>query len=302
MRFVVLGDLHYSIYSSPLHCAWREEFFERLFTSVRKLEAEAVFAIGDTTDNGLAEEFEGLHALARRCDLRFITVNGNHDALKMDKATLRSYTGNRKDYYSLYFEAENNINSFASEKKSPFLIMDTAKERNHKDHGGFVDAGQLNWLAGEIGASEGLPLFAFGHHPVKGATRWSSFPMLNIDNSREVAKVFKSKQNGPAFYFCGHNHTNSINRQGNWHFIQTASPLRTADFRLVEWSPEKIELHTVPVEGGKTALKLALKLAEAMGDFLSVPARGFPWDRAFRISLQQPEYASLKQSDLQVEY
>ncbi len=301
MRFVVLGDLHYSVYAEATQRALRDEFFERVFSSVAQQQAEAVFAIGDTTDNGLPEEFEGLHAIARRCGLKFITVNGNHDVLKLTKAEVSRYTGNPSPYYGLRYNARLGQSHPVDDEAARFLVLDTPKERNPKDHGGYVDAEQLEWLAGEIEASAEAPLFAFGHHPVRGATRWSSFPMLCIDNSRAVRQVFKRKTGGSAFYFCGHNHANSIKREGSWSFVQTAAPLRTVDYRLVEWTSEAIELRTIQIEGGEAVRKLAARVADAMGDFSRIPARGFGWDRRLRLDLQgasRPVFAGVALGEL----
>lgn len=295
MRFIVLGDLHYSVYADATNRALREEFFERLFSSVVRQAPDAVFAIGDTTDNGLPEEFEGLQSIARRTGLKFITVTGNHDVLELTKAQVSHYTGNPSPYYALHYHPQVGLSHAADSEASRFLLLDTPKEKNAKDHGGYVDAAQLDWLKDELTASGPAPVFAFGHHPIRGATRWSSLPMLNIDNSRQVRQAFQHKTDGLGFYFCGHNHTNSINRQGRWNYVQTAAALRTADFRMVDWTREGIELQTVPIEGGEATYRLALRVAAAMGDFARIPARGFRWDRQLKIQheeARQPILAS----------
>lgn len=279
MRFVLLGDLHYSAYYDKTHRELREEFFNRLFQSVKDLEPDAVIAIGDTTDNGLPEEFEGLHTNAARNGVGFVTVNGNHDVLALTKPEVARYTGNRFPYFTLYFNPFTGQSDVTDPNATRFLILDTPKEKNARDHGGYVGPAQLSWLTNQALESGYGPLFIFGHHPVSGATRYSSFPMLGIDNSKEVWQAFSAKQQGTSFYFCGHNHANSIARRGNWHFIQTAAPLRTSDFRLVEFTCEKVSLQMMPIQGGRETALLGHRLAEAMGDFKRFPSKGFRGDR-----------------------
>ncbi len=282
MRFVVLGDLHYSIYPDAANCALREEFFDRLFTSVAKQQPDVVIAIGDTTDNGYSEEFEGLHRAARRNKLEFVTVNGNHDVLEMSKPEISRYTGNRFPYFALYFNPLTGLSDVTDHEAARFLIIDTPKERSPKDHGGYVGPEQLAWLENQIAESEDKPLFIFGHHPLTHATRWSSFPMLSINNSKEVKRLLAQKRQGAAFYFCGHNHANSIDRRGNWNYIQTAAPLRSGDYRVIDFTSEEVRLQTITFEGGR---ELGQRLAQALGDFTNFPSRGFRLDRELRLKL-----------------
>ncbi len=295
MRFVVLGDLHYARFTDPTSRTLREEFFDRLFTSVKHQQADVVFAIGDTTDHGYPDEFEGLHHCARRNNLEFITVNGNHDVLELTKQEISRYTGNRFPYFALHFNPQVGMSDVTDKDAARFLVLDTPKERQPKDHGGYVGAEQLAWLENQIVESiiesADQPLFVFGHHPVARATRWSSLPMLSIDNSSQVRRVFSRKQEGRASYFCGHNHANSIDQRANWSFIQTAAPLRTGDFRVIDFTPEEVSLETVAIEGGKATYLLARKVAEALGDFSRAPSRGLRRDREMRLRLASRETA-----------
>jgi 3',5'-cyclic-AMP phosphodiesterase len=285
VRFVVLGDLHYSVYNSAELCAARDEYYQRLFTAVLKLQPDLVFAIGDTVDNGLPEELDGLHNIARRSGLAFYTVNGNHDLLHTTKTELAHYTKNPHPYYTLFGNPVSGVSTALDSSATRFVVLDTPKEMNEKDHGGYVSAEQLHWLKGEIAASGDNPLFVFGHHPLQATTRWSIFPMLNIDNSKQVKLEFWRKQAGEAFYFCGHNHTNSIVRRANWNFIQTAAPLRSSDFRVIDYTPESVQLSAVPLENGDYMIRLGTKLANAMGDFSKMPSKGRPSDRQLTVKL-----------------
>lgn len=285
MRFVILGDLHYSLYNSPLLQRMCDEYYELLFETVLEQQADAVFAIGDTVDNGQPAEFENLHECARRTGLNFYTINGNHDLLQLTKAEISRWTGNPNPYYNLYFHPTEKLINSLNPETALAVVLDTPKEKSPKDHGGYLAPEQINWLKQQIAASADAPLFVFGHHPLRGQTRWSAFPMLNIDNSRDVKLAFLHKQEGPAFYFCGHNHANSITAFRNWHFVQTAAPLRTNDFRVVDFTDEQISLTTVSLPGERSR-KLATTLMRAMGDFLQLPAKGFTDDRRLQVPLK----------------
>ncbi len=289
MRFVVLGDLHYAAFDDATSRALQEEYFDRLFKSVQAQRPEVVFAIGDTVDHGYAAEFEGLHACARRNNLPFITVNGNHDVLELTKYEISRYTGNRFPFYALYYNPESGVSDVTDREAARFLILDTPKELNHKDHGGYVGPEQLTWLENQLAESGDHPLFVFGHHPLAWATRWSSLPMLSIDNSAQVWRTLGRKRQGPAFYFCGHNHANSIDRRANWHFIQTAAPHRTSDFRVVDFTPEGVFLQTVALEGGRASFLLGQKVAQISGDNSRWPSKGLPSDRKLAVKLSQAE-------------
>ncbi len=285
MRFIVLGDLHYTIYNTETLRQACDEYYEMLFSSVLEQQADVVLAIGDTVDNGTSEEFEGLHACAHRVGLNFVTVNGNHDLLQQTKAEIALWTGNPQPYFTQYFNPQNGRSHCLDRQAAPFVVLDTPKEKSLKDHGGYVGSQQLSWLKQQIDDSRDLPLFVFGHHPLQRATRWAALPMLNIDNSRDVKLAFFRKQHGAAFYFCGHNHANSIVRSNNWNFVQTAAPLRTNDFRVIDFEPHEVRLHTVSLTGSRPG-KLADQLMHGMGDFLKWPAKGFGADRQLRVALQ----------------
>jgi 3',5'-cyclic AMP phosphodiesterase CpdA len=285
VRFIVLGDLHYSIYSTLLLRQSRDEYYETLFSEVLEQQADVVFAIGDTVDNGLPEEFEGLHTCAQRAGLKFVTVNGNHDLLEQTKTEIAHWTGNTQPYFTQYYNPIKGASTILDKEAAPFVILNTPKEKSPKDHGGYVDSEQLAWLKQQIDQSENLPLFVFGHHPLQRATLWSTFRMLNIDNSRDVRVAFYRKQQSQAFYFCGHNHANSIARAANWNFIQTAAPLRTNDFRVIDFTPEEISIQTVNIKG-KGMRRKADQMTRAMGDFLKLPSKGFNSDRQLRVALE----------------
>lgn len=285
MRFIILGDLHYSLYNTPLLQQMCNEYYDLLFTSVLEQQADAVLAIGDTVDNGLEAEFDGLHECARRAGLKFFTVNGNHDLLKQTKAEISRWTNNTNPYYTLYFHPTSGLANYSKSDAASAVVLDTPREKSPKDHSGYVAPEQIAWLKQQITESGENPLFVFGHHPLRGQTRWSLFPMLNIENSRDMKLAFLHKQEAPAIYFCGHNHANSVTSFRNWYFVQTAAPLRTNDFRVVDFTEEEISINTISLPNERSR-KLTNALMRAMGDFLQMPAKGFTDDRRLQVPLK----------------
>jgi 3',5'-cyclic-AMP phosphodiesterase len=285
MKFVVLGDLHYSRYDNSQACSWREEFYDRLFSSVAQQQADVVLALGDTTNNGWPDEFEGVHRCAQRHGLTFITVNGNHDLLEMTRDAISVYTRNSRSYFASYFNPLSGVAQTDDAETGHFVVLDTPRERDPKNHSGWVGPEQLDWLERQVLQSDDAPLFVFGHHPLSYTTLWSSFPMLSIENSAQVRRILARKREGAGFYFCGHNHSHSIARRNNWHFIQTAASLRSGDFRVIEFTPEQVVLRTVEIEGGRATYLLGQKLVGALRDFHRLPARGFARDRQLEVRL-----------------
>ena len=66
MRFVVLGDLHYSDYLNVDHAMARDRIFAQLFAQIRALKPDLVFAVGDTTNVGAMTEIVGLETIAEQ--------------------------------------------------------------------------------------------------------------------------------------------------------------------------------------------------------------------------------------------
>jgi 3',5'-cyclic-AMP phosphodiesterase len=277
MRFVILGDLHYSIYPTEKLKQMREEFYGRLFRTVKASNPDVVFAIGDVSHSGRAEEFEGVRDCAKQAGIdHYYTINGNHDLWKIPRAEMPKYNYNPKPgYFALYFDENIQLTEQAKAVWT-FLLMDTAQQSKHVDGGGKVDHHQLQWLQQEVDKSGEKPLFVLGHHPLRGLTKFSSFPGMNIHNSAEVWQVLASKKNGLGFYFCGHNHANSEARRDNWLAVQTAAPINSVDFRVVQITPQAMEMHLVPIEGGKDTTRLSYLLSLGQYNITRLYARRTP--------------------------
>lgn len=243
MRFVILGDLHYSDYREPEQVEARERLFKAWLSQVAALEPVVVFAIGDTTNRGTLSEMQGLQAIIQESGLNFVRVTGNHDCYSLPKAELAPFfLGGRASVSTteLYTSFDTDM--------VRFVVLDTARDRDRERYDGFVSNEQLAWLAQEIerfnSGSEPRYLMALGHHPLFDTTRRSKEEMLNIFNSERVKEKFALLQRTPGFYLCGHNHSHSLfgPDQLGWYHVQTADPLDCRSFRLITVTEEGVEV------------------------------------------------------------
>ncbi len=248
MRFIMLGDLHYSDYSSPAHAAACDRLFQAFFQQIAALKPDLVFAIGDTTNHGTLTELTGLHQIAHQCDLPFVCVTGNHDINSLEKPELaRFFLG---PYPSVV--ADELYTSFDWQDLIHFVVLDTARVKlSDIDWSGFVSLTQLEWLYEEIAlfntSSSPQYLVVLGHHPLYNTTNRSTSTMLYIANSQEVYNSFAQLERKPGLYFCGHNHNHSIAGPdaAGWYFVQSGDPLDCRSFRLVTVTQTQIEIETL---------------------------------------------------------
>lgn len=246
LRFVMLGDLHYSDYNLPEHAAARERLFTAFFSQIAALKPDLVFAIGDTTNRGRISELTGLAEVAKACDLPYVQITGNHDAYSLPKSELAPFfLGGRTSASTseLYTSFDAGL--------ARFVLIDTARDRDYTRYDGYVSPEQLEWLNNQIeqfnAVSEPRYLIAMGHHPIFGTTRRSDESMLNIANSDDVNAAFARLQRQPGFYFCGHNHTHSLfgPDQNNWYHVQTSDPLDCRSFRLITLTENEVKMEMI---------------------------------------------------------
>jgi 3',5'-cyclic AMP phosphodiesterase CpdA len=272
MRFVVLGDLHYSEYALPENAAARDRVFTAFFSQIAKLQPDFVFAIGDTTNYGTPDELSGLAEIVSACGITLICTTGNHDCYSMPKPQLAPYflggrvSASQTDLYT----------AFAGDT-AKFVLLDTARDRDFERYDGFVSAEQLAWLNEQIEQfnrqTDPRYLVVLGHHPIVNTTRRSEETMLNIENSAEVVDAFAKLERKPAFYFCGHNHCNSITEMdlNGWFHVQTADPLDSKSFRLVTMTAEKVDIDTIEFDLSDRQLYADFKAAR-----FNIPAHFTP--------------------------
>jgi 3',5'-cyclic AMP phosphodiesterase CpdA len=257
MQFIVLGDLHYyGGYANPDQEAARDRLFAHFFDQIATLKPDRVFAVGDITHVGLRNEFEGLMKLAQTAGLALIGTMGNHDSYSLSKPELAPFfLGGQASVSDTDLYTHFDLDS------TRFLLLDTARDRDHNDWGGWVGQAQLDWLQAQIEGFDRSPnlqhLMVFGHHPLANTTRRSDEVKLNIHNSEQLAAVFANLTEKIGFYFCGHNHEHSIYHLENqpWYYVQTANPLDCCSFRLVNLQDHRVEIETLCFDLSSSSLQ-----------------------------------------------
>ncbi|WP_409342800.1 metallophosphoesterase family protein [Paenibacillus sp. MBLB4367] len=236
MRLVLMGDFHYSRMENGTEemLEAREQAYAVMLDAFLELDADLHISLGDLTHEGYPEEFGYVFDRIRGSGREFIHVLGNHDAYSIPKADILAITGQQR-FRAIHTE------------EASLLFLDTTKEMNRADWGGEMDAVQLEWLQTELDRSGDKPVFVFAHHPVYGTTARSTMEKLSIDPQLDVKAVLHTKK-GPGFFFCGHNHVNSIVRQDGWHYIQTAACLDIPAYRTIELKDGKVAIGLATIE------------------------------------------------------
>jgi DNA repair exonuclease SbcCD nuclease subunit len=274
MRLIVLGDLHLTEFDDPALAEARDFFFEEFFRQVAAHKADLVIAVGDTVTYGFISELTRQNELAAKAGLNFLRIPGNHDAYKVPKKELAPFflgdhpRASQTDLYTTFDAGPVR-----------FLLLDTTREID-KNWSGFVKEEQLAWLDDQIAAyNEGGPPFlvVLGHHPITGTTHLSELLWYNIFNSPAVAEKFAKLTRPPAFYVCGHNHSNSVNgpdAQG-WYYVQLGAPLLCYSYGLFTFDEEgkDVRFEKIDIDRSDPAFWKALdtsRLAQG-GDFNERP-------------------------------
>lgn len=236
MKLVLMGDFHYSRMENgteEMHAA-REKVYTVMIDKFLEMDADYHISLGDLTHEGYPEEFDYVFNRIKSSGRSFIHVLGNHDTLSIPKTDILTITGQQR-YQAIDTE------------EAKLIFLDTTKEMNRADWGGEMEADQLEWLQSQLEKSEDKPVFVFAHHPVCGTTARSTIEKLSIHPEIGMKELLNKKK-GSGFYFCGHNHVNSIVQQDGWHYIQTAACLDIPAFRVVELKDGKVNIDIISID------------------------------------------------------
>lgn len=291
MRFIVLGDMHYSFYADPALTQGRELFFDSLLAEIADQKPDLVFSIGDAVNEGKPQEFESFLSLVKKRGLRdrFLIVPGNHDVLRMPKAALQSFLQPPARLFPGYELPATTYYSFSLEQ-AHFIVLDSSQEMNESNWGGSLGTKQLHWLGQEIEAYNRADwpkvLVVLAHHPLKDTTTRSEEDMMNILESQEMWKQLEKLHRGRSLYFNGHNHSNSITTRNKWAFVQAGAIYRTSDYRVCDINSREKSMLQVSVwtkdinDGAESTAALANQLGDNLAHFRQLPnAKGLLGDR-----------------------
>ncbi|GAB6930854.1 hypothetical protein JCM10914A_48370 [Paenibacillus sp. JCM 10914] len=236
MKLAILGDLHYHE-ADERNGAWvmaRDAFYTTILHHFMSAEADMHISLGDLTNFGTVSEIDEVYSIMERYDRDFVHVLGNHDTYSQTKKDLLQRTG-QAGYQVLDME------------QAILVFLDTTREMDLTNWGGWLDEDQLNWLEHIMVSSGTKPMLVFAHHPVHLTTRGSDRDKGSIDPSIDMWQILSKKQ-GSALYFNGHTHVDSITKQNNWTFVQLSACLDQHAYRIVEIEDEYIHIHAVDID------------------------------------------------------
>lgn len=241
MKIAMIGDLHYPSIDEtiPGLKEARSTFYERFIDQFLGTDADFYVSIGDLTNYGLESELKEVYGLINQKNRTFYHALGNHDVYAMTKKEVLSITG-QAQYHS--FETE----------KAVFAFLDTAKEMDYDDWGGWVDNEQLSWLEEVVRSSGNKPLLVFAHHPVYNTTTRSNMDKGSIHPDIDMWSILDQKE-GIGLYFNGHTHVDSIVKQKNWTFVQKSACLDQHALRLIEIGENEITVNAIDFDDAAIA-------------------------------------------------
>ncbi|WP_339226099.1 metallophosphoesterase [Oceanobacillus sp. FSL K6-2867] len=232
MRIAFIGDLHYPsmIGKNEKVKEARDAFYAKFLHTFFELEADYYVSIGDLTNFGKEDELHEVYEIIRKYEKPFIHTFGNHDLYGVSRDEVLNISN-----------SEQNI-SIATDKVN-IISLETARDHDHEDYGGYISDKQLQWLKAEIEESEEKLVIIFAHHPVYDTTANSNFPYLSIQPDIPILDVLRKKK-GNGIYINGHNHKDSIETIDNWTFVQANAVLDDQSIRVLEINDNEISIQS----------------------------------------------------------
>ncbi|MDR6550233.1 metallophosphoesterase family protein [Paenibacillus qinlingensis] len=274
MKLVLMGDLHYHQVDETIP-GWleaRDTFFQTFLGRFLELEADAHISVGDLTNYGHTSELQEVYAIVRKSGKTFYHAMGNHDLYAQTRREVLEISGQPR-YHAITTD------------HAILVFLDTAKEMDFEDWGGWVDEEQLTWFEDVILASGSKPVIVFAHHPVHQTTTNSDKDKGSIHPSIDMWKIL-SKKDGVGIYVNGHTHIDSIVNQNNWTFVQLSACLDQHGLRIMEIDEEEIRISAVDLEDAALTDNVEM-LYNTMKHFRhTANARGIDSDRECSVSLR----------------
>nr|WP_249435790.1 metallophosphoesterase [Paenibacillus sp. Marseille-Q4541] len=268
-----MGDLHYHE-ADPTLGNWteaRDAFYKNMLHHYFSCEADLYISLGDLTNFGTKRELQEVYEIIHSYERKFHHVLGNHDTYSQPKKDIQKQTG-QACYYSVTME------------DYVLVFLDTTREMDLENWGGWIDEEQLNWFEEVVQTSGTKPMLVFAHHPVHLTTRGSDRDKGSIDPSIDMWRILRQKK-GSGLYFNGHTHMDSIVVQHNWTFVQLSACLDEHAYRLAEIVGEEVQIQAVDIMDSALAVQLP-EIHKHMKHFSANPhARGNDLDRECCVQL-----------------
>lgn len=226
-KMIGMGDLHFPCKDKSGEILEdknrfiRDEFYQYYLDGLFEKEADVYFSVGDITTSGDKREFDELYRNIRRYNKNFYQVLGNHDLLQHTRNEIYSQINMK---YNTFFEYDDVF----------LVFLETGREMDRENFGGWVSEEQKDWLKELITLSNSKTMVIIAHHPVYQTTKNTVKNMHNVDPQTELWSVLEEKKDGKGIYINGHIHEDSIAKRDNWHFIQFCAVLDDPAIRIFE--------------------------------------------------------------------
>lgn len=201
MKFIHVTDLHLV---PPGERLWGLDPFERLDACLADLAAhhgDAAFCAitGDLAERGEIAAYEALKRRLAAFPVETHLMLGNHD----DRANYLSVFGGA--------DAAGFVQHGMTRDGARFLFLDTLK--GPPSSAGLYDGPRRAWLAAELEAARGLPVYLFLHHPPFGIAH-PLMDLIMLDEPETFAGLLEG--HGIRHIFFGHAHRTI---SGQWRGI-----------------------------------------------------------------------------------
>lgn len=258
LKIAVISDLHYPSASDldEITVKNRDEFYSTFIKDFLSQEADFYVSIGDLTNFGSKDELDGIYSYIRQYQRSFIHVLGNHDLYCQTREEVMNQVG-------------MNGNHSIETEEAYLLFLETAREMDFNNWGGWISEEQQNWLEEEIKKSGDKLMLIFAHHPVFDTTTRSNMPMLSVEPSIDIWSIL-SKKKGKGIYINGHNHVDSIVSNEHWTFIQFAAVMDDQSVRMLDISNIHCNVTAVNV-GTEQSRQQANIIGNAIDHFQLLP-------------------------------
>ncbi len=213
-RFSVLTDLHLS--SRP----WTVR------QALRSAQSEMIFLLGDSTNDGLKEQFEAFRACIDEIipEKIFFPVTGNHDVLHASRGTEQDGCGNYAAFQKWLLgkaEARGHDISFDPEGRAYALkigALDVIGLQCVTDKRRFLfpEGRQIDWLEDRLGSTAAAWHIILCHAPFlkHNPNRNEGIPYL--DKNRRLQEIVD--RTGGVIFLSGHTHVSPNGIKGNGEF------------------------------------------------------------------------------------
>lgn len=191
--FLHLTDLHFS--ANVPGAADKRTVMARLAADCAAMRVKPEFVIlsGDLTDTGDAASYDALRPLIAEFPVPVLLALGNHDRRAAFHAAFDTGGGDTPYCHAAVVAGVH------------ILTLDTLVPARVA---GALDAGQLDWLAGELDRHAGLPKLIVAHHPPRLDPMALPWTCLDAGSTEKLGAVIAGR--GVAGILSGHIHMNRV--------------------------------------------------------------------------------------------